>query len=103
MRLNSVMLLHIKGQFVMSGNNRYLLDSNALIFILGQGIVIPDVALFYSSISKIELLSCPKLEVEDERNIRSALTLMKEITLNEEVIEKTISIRKAGSLKLPIV
>lgn len=85
----------------MSGNDRYLLDTNALIYLLEHGVVVPKSMLFYSSISKIELLAYPNLDQADEGNIRSVLALMREITLTDDVIEKTIHIRKAGSLKLP--
>lgn len=85
----------------MSGNNRFLLDTNALIYMFDKGCVLPNVSLFYSSISKIELLAYPDLDQADEQVIRSALALMQEITLTEKVIEKTIQIRKTGLVKLP--
>ena len=85
----------------MSGNDRYLLDTNALIYLLEYGLVLPKSILFYSSISKIELLAYPNLDKADESNIRSVLALMQEIRLSDDVVEQTILIRKAGSLKLP--
>lgn len=91
----------IKERCVMSGNNRFLLDTNALIYMFDKGCVLPNVSLFYSSISKIELLAYPDLDQADEQVIRSALALMQEITLTEKVIEKTIQIRKTGLVKLP--
>lgn len=95
------MLLLTKERFVMSGNNRYLLDTNALIYLLQKGCVLPNLILFYSSISKIELLAYPGLAEVDELNIRSALALMEEVSLTADVAEKTILIRKTGMLKLP--
>ena len=85
----------------MSGNDRYLLDTNALIYLFEHGLVLPKSILFYSSISKIELLAYPSLDKADESNIRSVLALMQEIRLSDDVVEQTIHIRKAGSLKLP--
>ena len=60
----------------MSGNECYLLDTNALIYLLDKGVTLPRLELFYSSISKIELLAYPHLDQVDERNIRAALALM---------------------------
>ncbi|WP_044408306.1 PIN domain-containing protein [Thiomicrospira microaerophila] len=85
----------------MSGNDRYLLDTNALIYLLEHGPVLPKSILFYSSITKIELLAYPNLDKADESHIRSVLALMQEIRLSDDVVEQTIHIRKAGSLKLP--
>ena len=47
------------------------------------------------------MLAYPNLDQADEQVIRSALALMKEVTLTESVIEKTIQIRKTGLVKLP--
>ncbi|AEG31663.1 PIN domain-containing protein [Thiomicrospira cyclica] len=71
----------------MSGNDRYLLDTNALIYLFEHGLVLPKSILFYSSISKIELLAYPSLDKADESNIRSVLALMQEIRLSYDVVE----------------
>ena len=81
--------------------NKYLLDTNSVIYALKQGYVFPDGEYFISIITEIELLSFPSLTDKDVENIRCALTNFKIIELTSIVKTETIKIRKKTKLKLP--
>lgn len=80
---------------------RYVLDTNSLIYALNEQSKIPLNDYFVSVITEIELLSYAKLSVNDELIIKEMLSRFKMIELNESVKEKTIDIRKKYKLKLP--
>ena len=82
----------------------FLADTNALIYLLnGNSCMLPflDKGLAFSVISEMELLSFSGITVEDENNIKSLLLDCKEISLTDEIKEKTIEIRKKYKTKLP--
>ena len=82
----------------------FLADTNALIYILnGDSCMTPFLQseLAVSVISELELLSFHGITSEEENNIRLFLLNCKEISLTDEIKEKTIEIRKKYKTKLP--
>ncbi len=87
----------------MSGID-YLADTNALIYLLaGNECMKPylDKRLAVSVISYMEILSFSEIDLEEERNIRELLNNCVIIGIEEEIREKTISIRRERRVKLP--
>jgi len=84
----------------MNGN-KYLLDTNTIIYILKDGISLPYNEYFISIITEIELLSFSKLSKDDEIIIKEALNKFNQISINENVKNTTIEIRKNSKIKLP--
>jgi len=83
----------------------YLFDTNAILYELkGSGISI-DLKetdfLYYSFITKIELLSYAKLSKQERAAIDEFLSLLNVLYINEEIVQESIRIRKKNKLKLP--
>jgi predicted nucleic acid-binding protein len=83
----------------MSGN--YLLDTNAIIYAINRKLRLPIGIYSVSVITKMELLSWPKLSQEDDMGLRNLLASMKVIELLPTIQETAIKVRKATALKLP--
>lgn len=81
--------------------NKYLLDTNSIIYALNNGLKLPNAQYFVSVITEIELLSYSKLTKEEEIVIKKVLANFEQVGLIDEVKKKTIDIRKTGGLKLP--
>ena len=81
--------------------NRYLLDTNTIIYALNQGTKLPNGRYFISIITEIELLCFAHLTKSDEETLKHLLSQFESIELNNSVKEKTITIRKEAKLKLP--
>ncbi|MCL2380063.1 MAG: type II toxin-antitoxin system VapC family toxin [Treponema sp.] len=90
--------------------SRFVLDTNAVIFLATKGSVIPssleeelnEADLFISVISEIELFSKPALPPNEEENLRSFLSSRIPIMeLTEAVKKETIALRRSARLKLP--
>lgn len=83
--------------------NRYLLDTNILLYWLGDRLQnpLPRGYYFTSIISEIELLSYHGLDPQAEQQIRSLLNTIEVVELDQTIKELTISLRKAYRLKLP--
>ena len=88
---------------------KYLFDSNVLIYHLNgvlneKGTGILEEGLMgegaYSIISKIELLGFQQSELAEAKT-RELLNYLMEISLNSEIAEQTIQIRKLHKIKLP--
>ena len=82
----------------------FLADTNALIYLLnGNSCMRPFLQnkLAFSVISEMELLSFSGITSDVESNIKSLLFDCKEITITNEIKEKTIEIRKKYKTKLP--
>ncbi len=88
----------------------YLIDSN-IISKLFDGIL-PENALkllsnlaiseqYISVINRIELLSWKELKGDKLSDVKAFLFEVKELDLSEDVIERTIKIRKGRSIRLP--
>lgn len=82
---------------------RYLLDTNALIYLQGETLAhaLPVGSYAYSVISEIELLSWPQLQPEQERVWRGLLTSLHRVELDAAVRETAIRLRRERRLKLP--
>ena len=82
---------------------RYLLDTNAIIHLIGGRLAAPLPAGQYSFsvISEIELLSFPGLTDEDEQKITELLSLLDRIELTQDVCREAIKLRKKKRIKLP--
>lgn len=83
------------------GMNRYLLDTNTIIYALNQGMKLPHGKYFVSVITEIELLSYSHLTKSDEETLKCLLSQFESIELTNSIKEKTIAIRKESKLKLP--
>ena len=82
----------------------FLADTNALIYLLnGKSCMRPFLQnkLAFSVISEMELLWFSGITSDEESNIKSLLFDCKEITITNEIKEKTIEIRKKYKTKLP--
>jgi len=106
------MALRIKGLCVMNGTteNRFVLDTNAVIFLTTKGNVIPSALenelnkadLFISVISEIELFSKPTLPPNEEESLRNFLSEeISIVELTNSVKKETIALRRSISHKLP--
>jgi len=90
--------------------NRFVLDTNAVIFITKMNSAIPadlekelnDADLFISVITEIELFSKPGLPPDEEENLRAFLSDRISITdLIDEIKKETIALRRTVKHKLP--
>lgn len=81
--------------------NKYLLDTNSIIYALNEGFKFPKHDYIVSIITEIELLSYDKLTKEDENILRLALSNFENINISSEIKSKTIKIRKNSKIKLP--
>lgn len=88
----------------MNGN-RLFADTNIILYFLqGKQEVIDllvDKELLLSEISEIELLSFPNLSVEQEKELKSFISECTVVSLNQEVKNLTIALRKSSRQKVP--
>ena len=82
---------------------RYMLDTNAVIYLLSGRIRMPLPEGKYSAsiITEIELLSFSGLTQEDEQKIQNLLLAIDRIYLTDSVRDETIRLRRKTKLKLP--
>lgn len=83
----------------MSG--KYLLDTNAIIYALNDGLVLPSGKYAISIITEIELLSYPKLSSTEKDKIQTLLRYFEIFNITREIKENTITIRRETGIKLP--
>jgi predicted nucleic acid-binding protein len=90
--------------------SRFVLDTNAVIFLTKRNSVIPselekeldDANLFISVITEIELFSKPELLPDEEENLRVFLSdRISIIDLTDEIKKETITLRRTVQHKLP--
>lgn len=82
----------------------FLVDTNALIYLLDGNPCMSSYLqknLSFSVISEMELLSYPGITDQEMGNIKSLLMDCYEISITDEIKEKTIEIRKKYKIKLP--
>lgn len=81
----------------------YLVDTNIFILLFNSQLAdpIPEGVLGYSVITEIELLSFPRLSEEDEALICDRLSALYRVTLETDIAQKTISLRRQYRLKTP--
>ena len=87
----------------MNGTN-FLADTNALIYLLNGNQCMSNYLqknLYVSVISEMELLSYSGITPDEEMQIKSFLNDCNEVTLTNEIKDKTIEIRKKYKTKLP--
>ncbi len=82
---------------------RYLLDTNAIIYLVNGRLAspLPDGKYSISVITEIELLSFPGLPEEEEQRIRDLLLVLDRVQLSDTVRDLTIRLRRKNRLKLP--
>ncbi|MFH1051603.1 MAG: type II toxin-antitoxin system VapC family toxin [bacterium] len=90
--------------------NKFLIDTNILIYFLANAFKgkiktyvqkVINVSFNISLITKIELLSYPKLTKNDENMLRDFLSLAHVLPVNDEIIEAIIQIKKVYQVKIP--
>jgi len=90
--------------------NRFVLDTNAIIFLTTKGSTIPaslqneldEAELFISGITEIELFAKPAMPPDEEEKLRAfILDGIPVIDLNADVKKETIALRRTSGLKLP--
>lgn len=81
----------------------YLLDTNIVLYHLGGRLKkpLPNGRFIVSFVTEIELLSYPDLTEADELVIRDFLAKIQIVGLNQEIKDRTISLRKGRRLKTP--
>lgn len=87
----------------MELSRRFLLDTNAVIYLVSGRLVfpLPDGQYSVSIITEIELLSFSGLSAEEEQKIRELLLLLDRVHLTDAVRDETIRLRRKNRLKLP--
>jgi len=82
---------------------RYLLDTNAVIYLVNGSLAVPLPEGHYSVsiITEIELLSFSGLSAIEEQKIRDLLLLLDRVQLTDAVRDKAIVLRRKNKLKLP--
>ncbi|MGB7511879.1 MAG: type II toxin-antitoxin system VapC family toxin [Pelodictyon phaeoclathratiforme] len=88
----------------MELTTRYLLDTNAIIYLLNGHLAtpLPKGQYSVSIITEIELLSFHALSDKEEQLITDLLQQMDKISLTDEVSRKAINLRRSNKkLKLP--
>lgn len=83
----------------MSG--KVLLDTNAIIYALNDGLVLPSSHYCISIITEMELFSYPKLTNNEHQSIENLLTHFDILNISDDVKSKVIYIRKKYGIKLP--
>jgi predicted nucleic acid-binding protein len=90
--------------------SRFVLDTNAVIFLTTKGNVIPsdlenaldEADLFISVISEMELFAKPELPPDEEKSLRIFLSdRISIIDLTPEIKNEAISLRRSTGRKLP--
>lgn len=87
----------------MNGN-RYLLDTNILLYIAGKKIdyaALPEGEYYTSFTTELEILSYPSLTSHEEKNLKRLLHEIPIIDMTSEIKEQAIMFRKKYRLKLP--
>ena len=82
---------------------RFLLDTNAVLYLLGgrTAQALPDGSYFLSVISELELLAYPALTPREDAQINAFLQDITIVELNNAVKSHAIELRKHHGLKLP--
>jgi predicted nucleic acid-binding protein len=83
-------------------SKRYLLDTNAVIYLVNGRLALPlrDGQYNVSIITEIELLSFADLSSAEEQKIHDILKLLNRVGLTDAVRDETIRLRRKNRLKL---
>ena len=87
----------------MSGD-KLLLDTNVILYLLGDEDIedkFSEKQLAISVITEVELLSYPKISVQEEQIILSFLDIVKRIPFDESIQKETIYLRRKYKMNLP--
>jgi predicted nucleic acid-binding protein len=88
----------------MNGN-RYLLDTNAVLYILAGDKTLADFLfeedLYLSVISEMELLSYKEITDIEKRSIKKFLSELTITGIDDKIKETTITVKQSSNLKLP--
>ena len=84
-------------------SRRYLLDTNAVIYLVNGRLAfpLPDGQYRVSIVTEIELLSFSDLSAAEEQKIRDLLLLLDRVHLTDAVRDEAIRLRRKNRLKLP--
>jgi len=82
---------------------RFVLDTNAVLYLLGGRLAqpLPDGTYCLSVISELELLAYPDLTLSEEAHIKTFLQDITIVELNSTVKSQAVDLRKRYRLKLP--
>ena len=80
---------------------KYLLDTNSIIYAINQELSLPKAQYLISIITEIELLSYSKLSSQDEQVLKEVLSKFTTVNITNCIKDKTIEIRKNSKIKLP--
>ena len=85
------------------GVSGVLLDSNAIIYLVGRRVSdpLPDGPYFVSAISEIEVMGFPLLSSADESNLRGFLDVVEVVGLSVEIKDLAILLKRQHRLKTP--
>jgi predicted nucleic acid-binding protein len=84
--------------------NKFLLDTNILLYIAGKRIdttALPQGEFFISFVTELEILSYPSLMPQEEIRLRKLLAGMPVVDATREIKDSAIALRKQYRLKLP--
>ena len=87
----------------MNGD-RFLLDTNILLYISGGKVSIdnlPEGQFYISFITELEALSYPSIAPDEEKHIRGLFSEIPIIDITKEIKQHAIEFRKKYNLKLP--
>ena len=87
----------------MNGN-KFLIDTNILLYITGKRINITDLPegeFYISFITELEIMSYPSILPEEEKHLEKLLSEIPIIDINKEIKLQTIKLRRKYNLKLP--
>lgn len=87
----------------MNGN-KFLLDTNILLYVAGKRIditALPQGEFYISFVTELEILSYPSLTPQEEKQLRKLLGEMPVIDATREIKDSAITLRKQYRLKLP--
>jgi hypothetical protein len=84
--------------------NRFLLDTNILLYLIGKKIpvdALPEGEFSVSFVTELEVLSYPSITPQEEQQLKRFLHDIPVIDITAEIKERTIDLRKKYNLRLP--
>lgn len=87
----------------MNGN-KFLLDTNILLYVTGKRAdiaALPEGEFCISFVTELEILSYPSLTAHEEKQLKLLLAEIPVIDLTPEIKDRAIKLRKQYRLKLP--
>lgn len=95
----------IKKESEMNGNNKWLVDTNILIFLLQGNRKIADLlvgkTIYISFITEIELLGVQGMSPAEQKIVREVITDCQKLGFNEIINQATIRIKQKRKVKIP--